>query len=325
VLYNNSEKNHTKKLQTQVIDPDHTKKRMNPVLPRTDSLVLLSDGAPPSPHSPTGFIPTSDGPASYSTFSKNAKEANSRREVEKRLAETAAEADRRANEAAEIEAKAQQDVASNEARRLAYLALAKQQWEDMEAQKADSKREAQKADFFEDENNFDLQSNASEHEHDEQNATTTSRPSFSRKRKTDQIYMSNVAKPVVHVDEISSDLANKFLQHCERPEVIQQNLQWDQVIQPYALECIRFRLTHPKFHHLVLPEHVDTFPLCIVDGEEVCVISLLEIATVIRKIFNITPELSEEQSLEQQGREHSCYGGTRTEKGKVVGWLWSSR
>jgi hypothetical protein len=153
VLYNNSEKNHTKKLQTQVIDPDHTNKRMNPVLPRTDSLVLLSDGAPPSPHSPTGFIPTSDGPASYSTFSKNAKEANSRREVEKRLAETAAEADRRANEAAEIKAKAQQDVASNEARRLAYLALAKQQWEDMEAQKADSKREAQKADFFEDENN----------------------------------------------------------------------------------------------------------------------------------------------------------------------------
>jgi hypothetical protein len=65
---------------------------MNPDLPRTDSLVLLSDGAPPSPHSPTGFIPTSDGPASYSTFSKNAKEANSRREVEKRLAETAAEA-----------------------------------------------------------------------------------------------------------------------------------------------------------------------------------------------------------------------------------------
>jgi hypothetical protein len=78
----------------QVIDPDHTNKRMNPDLPRTDSLVLLSDGAPPSPHSPTGFIPTSDGPASYSTFTKNAKEAHSRREVEKRLAETAAEADR---------------------------------------------------------------------------------------------------------------------------------------------------------------------------------------------------------------------------------------
>jgi hypothetical protein len=37
--------------------------------------------------------------ASYSTFSKNVKEANSRREVEKRLAEIAAEADRRANEA----------------------------------------------------------------------------------------------------------------------------------------------------------------------------------------------------------------------------------
>jgi hypothetical protein len=117
--------------------------------------------------------------------------------------------------------------------------------------------------------------------------------------------MSNVAKPVVLVDEISSDLANKFLQHCERPEVIQQNLQWDQVIQPYALERIRFRLTNPKFHHLVLPEHVDTFPLRVVDGEEVCVISLLEIATVIRKMFNITPEVSEEQSLEQQGREHS--------------------
>jgi hypothetical protein len=72
---------------------------VNPDLPRTDSLVLQSDGAPPSPQSSTGFIPTSDGPASYSTFSKNVKEANSRREVEKRLAEIAAEADRRANEA----------------------------------------------------------------------------------------------------------------------------------------------------------------------------------------------------------------------------------
>jgi hypothetical protein len=114
--------------------------------------------------------------------------------------------------------------------------------------------------------------------------------------------MSNVAKPVVLVDEISSDLANKFLQHCERPEVIQQNLQWDQVIQPYAFERIRFRLSNRKFHHLVLPEHVNTFPLRIVDGEEVCVISLLEIATVIKKMFNITTEVSEEQSF---GREHS--------------------
>jgi hypothetical protein len=145
---------------------------MNPDLRRTDSLVLLSDGAPPSPLSPTGFIPSCDGPASYSTFSKNAKEVNSRREVEKRLAETAAEADRRANEAqiavtkaAEIKAKAQQDGAAKESRRLAYFALAKQQWEDMEAQKADSQKEAQKADFF-DNKNFDLKSNASEHEED---------------------------------------------------------------------------------------------------------------------------------------------------------------
>jgi hypothetical protein len=158
---------------------------MNPDLPRTDSLVLLSDGAPPSPHSPTGFIPTSDGPASYSTFSKNVKEANSRWEVEKRLAEAAAEAERRVNEAqiavtkaAEIEAKAQQEGAIKEARRLAYFALAKQQWEDMEAQKAESQKEAQKADFF-DEENFYLESNASDN--DEHNVTTTSRPSFSRK------------------------------------------------------------------------------------------------------------------------------------------------
>jgi hypothetical protein len=71
------------------------------------------------------------------------------------------------------------------------------------------------------------------------------------------------------------------------------------------LERIRFRLTNPKFHNLVLPEHVDIFPLRIVDGEEVCVISLLEIATVIRKMFNITPEVPEEQPLEQQGRKHS--------------------
>jgi hypothetical protein len=78
-----------------------------------------------------------------------------------------------------------------------------------------------------------------------------------------------------------------------------------QVIQPYVLERIRFRLNNPKFHHLVLPEHVDTFHLRNFYGPEVCVISLLEIATVIRKMFNITPEVSEEQSLEQQGREHS--------------------
>jgi hypothetical protein len=165
---------------------------MNPDLPPTDSLVLLSDGAPPSPHSPTGFIPTSDGPASYSTFSKNVKEANSRWEVEKRLAETAAEAERRANEAQIAVTKAQQEGAIKDARRLAYFALAKQQWEDMEAQKAESQKEVQKADFF-DEENFDLESNASEN--DEHNVTTTSRPSISRKRKSDEIYMSNVAKP----------------------------------------------------------------------------------------------------------------------------------
>jgi hypothetical protein len=110
----------------------------------------------------------------------------------------------------------------------------------------------------------------------------------SRKRKADQIYMSNVAKPVVLVDEITRELANKFLQHCERPEVIRQNLQCGQVIQPYALERIRLRLTNTKFHDLVLPEHVDDFPLRIVDGEEVCVISLLEIATIIKKMFNVS-------------------------------------
>jgi hypothetical protein len=148
-------------LPPQVIDPDHTNKRMNPDLSRTDSLVLLLDGAPPSPHSPTGFIPTSDGPASYSTFSKNVKEANSRRKLEKRLAETAAEADRRANEAqtaatkvSEANAKEQQEITAKEARRLAYLALVKQQYrEDMDAQKAElnKDKEAQKANFFDDE------------------------------------------------------------------------------------------------------------------------------------------------------------------------------
>jgi hypothetical protein len=142
-----------------------------------------------------------------------------------------------------------------------------------------------------------------ESEYDNAEHSTARIPS--RKRKADQIYMSNVAKPVVLVDEITSELANKFLQHCERPEAIHQNLQWDQVIQPYALERIPLRLTNTKFHHLVLPEHVDDFPLRIVDGEEVCVIYLLEIATIIKKMFNFNPEVSDEQSLEQQGREHT--------------------
>jgi hypothetical protein len=147
----------------------------------------------------------------------------------------------------------------------------------------------------------------SEHKHESENnnAEYSTARIPSRKRKADQIYMSNVAKPVVLVDEITSELANNFLQHCERPEVIHQNLQWDQVIQPYALERIRLRLTNTKFHHLVLPEHVDDFPLRIVDGEEVCFISLLEITTIIKKMFNVTPEVSDEQSLEQQGREHT--------------------
>jgi hypothetical protein len=79
---------------------------------------------------------------------------------------------------------------------------------------------------------------------DDESFTASSRPI--RKRKADQIYMSNVAKPIVLVDEISGDLATKFLQHFERPEVIQQNLQWDRVIQPYALERIRLRLTNKK-------------------------------------------------------------------------------
>jgi hypothetical protein len=81
-----------------VIDPDHTNKRMNPDLPKTNSLVLLSDGDAPSPLSPIGFIPTSEGPANYPTFVRQTREqtreATSRREVDKRPADTAAEAAR---------------------------------------------------------------------------------------------------------------------------------------------------------------------------------------------------------------------------------------
>jgi hypothetical protein len=92
-----------------VIDPDHTNKRMNPDLQKTDSLVLLSDGDAPSPISPIGFIPTSDGPASYLTFVRQTREqtreATSRREVDKRLADTASEAARRIKEAQTAAAK----------------------------------------------------------------------------------------------------------------------------------------------------------------------------------------------------------------------------
>ena len=93
------------------------RKRMSLNSSQTDSLVLVSDGAPPSPNEPDG-IQTIGDHASYSSFSRRvnrerqakeardasksrerenskAKEANSRREVEKRLAETAAEANRR--------------------------------------------------------------------------------------------------------------------------------------------------------------------------------------------------------------------------------------
>jgi hypothetical protein len=82
---------------------------MNPDLPKTDSLVLLSDGDAPSPLSPIGFIPTSEGPANYSTFVRQTREqtreATSRREVDNRLADTAAEAARRIKEAQTAAAK----------------------------------------------------------------------------------------------------------------------------------------------------------------------------------------------------------------------------
>jgi hypothetical protein len=280
----------------------------------TDSVILVSDGAPPSPPSPTNFIPTAnDDPTSYATFSRRVArenlEANSRRDVEKRLAETAAEADRRTKEARKATEKSLEAEAQKASARTAYIELIKTQHAEREAQKAEHQR--LKDAFISSSINSDEQSIQSiqtvdspvNSDLENDSYTTSLRPI--RKRKADQIYMSNVAKPVVLVDEISNDLATKFLQHCERPQVIQQNLQLDQVIQPYALDRIRLRLTNTKFHHLVLPEHVDLFPPRIVDGTEVCVISLLEIATIIKKMFNITPEVSDEQSLEQQGREHS--------------------
>jgi hypothetical protein len=339
-----------------VIEIDHSRKRMSSNSSRTDSLVLVSDGAPPSPKEPDG-IQTIDDHASYSSFSRRvnrerqakeardasksrerenfkSREANSRREVEKRFAETAAEANRRkkaAEDALEAEAnrrkKAADDALDAEAHdnavakntsRQAYHELVKAQYAERETQKAEHQR-LKDAFLFSNPDDQSVQSTQSTEstthsdldndslrpnpDPDDESFTASSRPI--RKRKADQIYMSNVAKPIVLVDEISGDLATKFLQHCERPEVIQQNLQWDQVIQPYALERIRLRLTNPKFHHQVLPEHVDLFPLRLVDGQEVCQISLIEIATIIKKMFNITPEVSDEQSLEQQGREHS--------------------
>jgi hypothetical protein len=100
-----------------VIEIDHSRKRMSLNSSQRDSLVLVSDGAPPSPDEPDA-IQTIDDHASYSSFSRRANrerqakeardasksqerenskasEANSRREVEKCLAETAAEANRR--------------------------------------------------------------------------------------------------------------------------------------------------------------------------------------------------------------------------------------
>ena len=122
-----------------VIEVDHSRKRMSLKDSQTDSLVLLSDGAPPSPNSLTSFIPITDGPASCSTYirwvyrekqAKEAswKEASSGRDVEKRLAESAAESDRCTKEAKKaaddaLEAEAQAKTAN----RLAYIELVKAQ------------------------------------------------------------------------------------------------------------------------------------------------------------------------------------------------------
>jgi hypothetical protein len=142
-------------------------------------------------------------------------------------------------------------VAKNTARK-AYHELIKAQYAERKAQKAERQRfkdtflfsnpddqsvqstQSTESTIHSDLDNDSLRPNP---DPDDESFTASSRPI--RKRKADQTYMSNVAKPIVLVDEISSDLATKFLQHCESPEVIQQNLQWDQVIQPYALERIR--------------------------------------------------------------------------------------
>jgi hypothetical protein len=121
-----------------VIEIDHSRKRMRLNSSQRDSLVLVSDGAPPSPDEPDA-IQTIDDHASYSSFSRRVnrerqakeardasksrerensktREANSRREVEKRLAETAAQANRRkkaAEDALEAEKNRRRKAAEN--------------------------------------------------------------------------------------------------------------------------------------------------------------------------------------------------------------------
>jgi hypothetical protein len=146
-----------------VIEVDHSRKRMSLNSSQTDSSVLVSDGAPPSPNSPE-FIPSTDGPAGYSSFSRRvnrerqakeardasksrerenskAGEAYSRRDVEKYLAETAAEANRRKKAADDdLEAEAQEASDAKTAFRLAYLELVKPQNDERESQKAEHQR-----------------------------------------------------------------------------------------------------------------------------------------------------------------------------------------
>jgi hypothetical protein len=185
-----------------VIEVDHSRKRMSLNSSQTDSSVLVWDGAPPSPDSPD-FIPSTDGPASYSSYSRRvnrelqakeardasksreresskAREANSRRDVEKRLAESAAEANRR-KKAAD----------SKNAARLAYLELVKRNTMNVKPRRLNTSDWKKHSCFqiltisrFNPPVHSDL---------DNESFTSSSRPI--RKGKADQIYMSNVAKP----------------------------------------------------------------------------------------------------------------------------------
>jgi hypothetical protein len=191
-----------------------------------DSLVLVSDGA--SPDEPDD-IQTIDDHASYSSYSRRVnrdrqakeardasksserensktREANSRREVEKRLAETAAEANRRKKAADDaLEAEAHDNAVVKNTARQAYLELIKAQYAERETQKAEHQRlkEAFLSSNPDDQSVQSAQSTESTVHSDLDNESFTpgSRPipdpdneSFTassrpiRKRKSDQIY-----------------------------------------------------------------------------------------------------------------------------------------
>ena len=138
--------------------------------------------------------------------------------------------------------------------------------------------------------------------------------SQSKKRNSDQmdqIFMSSAEKTVVLEDVIDENLAVRFFRFCSKPETINQNLKWQNVILRHAMERIKLRFMNPLYNHLIAEKDIEAFP-CI-NSESTTEYTMLEIAELVKKIFGPAATVGSTTTLLNQCREHTLEFNMKSE------------